>query len=988
LLNRLLKLLGIERNDVIIGNALLCGPITDIDKERPEFRDALVRCRARREEEGDLGDARVILAAGSSAAEGVVGSPIILGGRQPRRGALHFDPYGRSVFPTWHPAALLRAGGDSSKKGKKAGGGLSDAEVETLGFDLERSWQYAYGQRQAFKPQVIVTDRPGTFTGWIAANAVRASRVGIDVETDSVDPTTAGLLSVGLAVQTSKGEVRAISFWWPNADESAKAALRELLLREDLEGVLQNCQFDLSVLERHVVPPRNKVFDTMLAAHAAFPECKLDLGSLAHTYLVVPPWKFLFREWERKNKKQVETKSAEWIRRLSEYNAMDVATTIAIRDPIYKECEKRNVTQIIDLDVRQALVARKMTERGLYVSHERRAELRENFVEHEKKALAKLERMVVEAVMQSLEVGMHVPEIQKLLGEIQKSSNKGLPKPRFKKPAKPKKGRRKKKLALGQPEQLVLAAAATTASMAAVDLVTKVPPGTLPQSSSPPVLEGTIGSPSAPTSHLEAPAGTSLAEAKAIGWQSIDWKAIDWKTVEWRMIDWLRSAPAGASLGAEGTWIYPPPPDKVWKNKAWNPLSTTQLRLAFDICGVQLPANALTKSGQRSLNKQALVQAFDHPLVGATIETRKYRRLLSNYFESEGARLAEDSRIRVGWKVHGTPTGRWSSGAGGGGVGDIGIAVQNWPPIMRKMIVAPLGYLLVGADYSALELRMIALLSGEKVLLDVFNDSTGSRDLHSENAARLYGDTWTACDPTRVVDPIHGGRLDAKQVKAATKKHDKGATAAQIAEDLGWSEQGIVMVLDFAGRRVLIRKFTKTGIYAAVYGAVPPTVQSQLRAQSLKETDPRFARMLREISIKQCQTFVDAVPRFWPRLARWRDEQISIRSKTGVWISPIDGRRRVWPMGRVDPTQCVNTSVQGTSGSLMNQRMLMLMPLLPPDVHLILQVHDSLTFEAPEAIANDVKKLVEDTMTTTLEIGGYKCLFTVEAAVGKSWDVV
>jgi len=436
-------------------------------------------------------------------------------------------------------------------------------------------------------------------------------------------------------------------------------------------------------------------------------------------------------------------------------------------------------------------------------------------------------------------------------------------------------------------------------------------------------------------------------------------------------------------------WVYPPPPDKVWKNKAWNPLSTNQLRLAFDICGVKLPANALTKTGQRSLGKQALVQAFDHPLVGATLESRKYRRLLSNYFESEGAQVAQDSRIRVGWKVHGTPTGRWSSGAGGGGVGDIGTSVQNWPPLMRKMIVAPPGYLLVGADYKALEFRMIALLAGETALLTIFNDVASGRDLHAENAARLYGDTWAACDPTSVADPVHGGRFDAKQVKSAGKLRDKEKlTAVQIAERLGWSEQGIKMVLDFADRRTLIRKFTKTGIYATVYGAIATTVQAQLRAQSLKETDPKFARMLREISIQQCQMFVDAVPRFWPKLARWREEQISIRSKTGIWISPIDGRRRVWPMGRVDPTQCVNTNVQGTSGSLMNRQMLRLMPLLPPDVHLILQVHDSLTFEAPEAIAEDVKKLVEETMTTTLELGGHKCLFSVEAAVGQSWDVV
>lgn len=1056
LFDRLFTLLHIERADVNIGNAILCGPLNEQDKQRPEFHDALARCRARREAEGDLGDARVILAAGGSAAEGLLGASITLGGRQPRRGALHLDAQGRSVFPTWHPAALLRAGGgggdSKSQKGKK-GGGLSDAEVETLGFDLERSWQFAYGQRQAFKPQVMITDKPSTFVGWLHANATRASRVALDVETDSVDPTTAGLLSIGLAVQRSEHDVRAISCWWPAADDAAKAALHNLLRREDLECVLQNCQFDLSVVERHVVAPRNKVFDTMLAAHAAFPECKLDLGSLAHTFLVVPPWKFLFRLWERQNKKQVQDRSPEWIRRLSEYNAWDAATTIAIRDPIYRECEKRSVTQIIDLDVAQALVARKMTERGLYVSHAKRTELRADFSEHERKALAKLGRMVVDGVVKALEAGAHLPDIEKLLALVQKSSNRCLPKPRYKKIKVPKARKRRKALTPEQQDlvaQLTLATVVTS-STAAASAAKMLPSGSVVAVSTAavvpvedpdpfdheflerlyrpgPLLDGTETFECRPAGDPPVWAGTSAVEVPRASSPSILDAAATMGAAcppapiplpallgsaenlpaepDMGDVGVVPAPPSGSGFpsgpapqastsGREpppalaGVWIYPPPPDRVWANKAWNPLSINQLRLAFDICGVSLPPNAVTKSGQRSLSKHVLVQAFDHPLVGATIETRKYRRLLSNYFESEGAQLAQDSRIRVGWKVHGTPTGRWSSGAGGGGVGDIGLAVQNWPPIMRKMIVAPPGYLLVGCDYAALEFRMIALLSGETVLLAIFNDAASGRDLHSENAARLYGDTWIACDPTSVVDPIHGGRLDAKQVKAATKLHDKEKLAAvQIAERLGWSEAGIVQVLDYAGRRVLIRKFTKTGIYAAVYGAIPPTVQSQLRTQSLKESDPRFARMLREISIQQCKTFVDAVPRFWPRLARWRDEQISIRSKSGVWVSPIDGRRRVWPMGRVDPTQCVNTSVQGASGSLMNRQMLRLMPLLPPDVHLILQVHDSLTFEAPAPIAEDVKKLVEDTMTTTLELGGHECLFSVEAAVGPSWDVV
>lgn len=963
LLTTLLTHVGIDRANVRIGNAILCGPISDLDKQNPAFKDVLARCAARREAAGDLGSARTILAAGSMAANGLLGETITLGGRQPRRGALHRDAQGRAVFPTWHPAAILRSGGDNTKGGKKQGGGLSDAEVETLAFDIERSYDFARGAREEFTPEIVTTRDPVIFVNWVRENIydIGVKRVSLDVETDSVDPTKAELLLAGLAVETASGVIRSVSFWWPNADDVSRAILVDLLSREDVEGVYQNCQYDLSVFERKIVAPKNKVFDTLLAMHAAFPEVKLDLGSIAHTFLVVPPWKFLFRQWERAHKADVQAKSDEWIERNSRYNAMDAATTLAIVKPLVRECNTRKVLQIHGIDVQLALIARKMTERGLYISPEIRVQLRDEFLEKEHKALAKLRNLVVDGVLNALTIGRYQKEIEQLLAFVQKSSNKSLPKPRWKKFKAPKKPRVKKRTKALTAEQLALVVVAQVATAVQIAETSDSPSPfdeefiarLTAHADSPLVLDATVSPISGSVAGQPAPAENRPAES--VGDAGMVLVPPDLPDDIPGFSSVAPQALLSDVVAPQGVWIYPPIPDKVWTNKAWNPFSTNQLRLAFDICGVQLPANSLTKSGQRSMSKHALVQVFDHPLVGAVIESRKYRRFLSVYFESKSVMIGEDNRLRVGWKVHGTPTGRWSSGAGGGGVGDIGIAVQNWSELVRKMVVAPEGYLLCGADYNALEFRMIALQSGETALLSIFNDTVTrpKRDLHAENTARLYPKVWMSLDPRFARSP--------EQAK------------------------------EYEDRRKLMRKFVKTGFYAATYGAVPVTVQATLRAQSLKETDSKAARMLREVSLKDCKMFVDAIPRFWPKLARYRDKVIAELSRSGEWRSPLDGRRRVWLMARSERSAFVNTPTQGLSGSLMNQQTLLLMPklaALSEDIHLILQVHDSLTFEVPIPLAEQAKKIVEDTMTTKLRIGEYECLFPVEAAIGKSWDVV
>ncbi len=818
LLNLLLKHIGIDRRQIRIGNVLCCGKITDADRDNyTAFSDALYRCRMRREEEGDLGNAQTVLALGSVAAWGMAARSITLGGRHPRRGAYFQDSRKRYVIPSWHPAAILRGGGigeDGRPNAQPAGaGGLSDAEAETLGFDLEKAWNLSQGRVAPFKPSLTSTGDPREFVRLVEHIRATTKVFSLDVEATDVNPLTCKLTVVGLSYSRNDGVVEAVSLWWPNDDGSAHTALKDLIADPEMTLCAHNSQYDTTVLNRLIGPLRCKIEDTLLVNHAVFPDCKQDLGSVAHTHLVVPAWKADQYEYESKLPAVEKTRwNAERVRHLLAYNGMDVATTEAIRPKLRALAVARKVDHIADLDIRLAMAARRMTEWGVPVSQSVRSEMRTEFAAKVAESEASVERQVIECVESNLATGLRPEATEALLRLIAKRGSK------FKK---------------------------------------KVTPG-------------------------------------------------------------------------------------------WSPGSTDLIRLAFDAGGVELPAGALTDTGKRSVGKQALASVAEHPLVMALTDYRRSAKMLSLYFDSDDFQLDADSRLHVAWKIHGTPTGRWSSGSGADrGSGDFGIALQNWPKAMRRMIVAPPGWVLVGCDYSALELRVIALLAGEAWLIDAFMEK---RDLHSENASRLYAKAWKANDPLTTCDP---------EEQARRKRNRK-----------------------------LLRQLTKTGIYAAMYGAAALTIQSQLRAQSFKESDLEFARVLRGLTVEQCQAFVDAIPKLMPCIARLREQQIRRVVDEGRMMSPFGGRRRVWPLGRGDASQAVNGLVQSGAADIMNARFLKLLDILPSYAKVILQVHDSVTLEVPEQYAEETKKLLVDTMTTTVEYGGYSLRFDVEADVGPSWDKV
>src|SRR5690625_419708 len=130
--------------------------------------------------------------------------------------------------------------------------------------------------------------------------------------------------------------------------------------------------------------------------------------------------------------------------------------------------------------------------------------------------------------------------------------------------------------------------------------------------------------------------------------------------------------------------------------------------------------DAIEKHTQREIKntnaKQTLEPlAEDFPVIADLLEYREITKLLSTYYDAL-PQLINPKTGRIHTRLHqnGAKTGRFSSGGGGS------FNIQNQSGDARKMFVAPEGHYIVNADFAAQEVRIIASLSQEEVLLDAF----------------------------------------------------------------------------------------------------------------------------------------------------------------------------------------------------------------------------------------------------------------------------
>ncbi|ABK90464.1 DNA polymerase I [Francisella tularensis subsp. novicida] len=165
----------------------------------------------------------------------------------------------------------------------------------------------------------------------------------------------------------------------------------------------------------------------------------------------------------------------------------------------------------------------------------------------------------------------------------------------------------------------------------------------------------------------------------------------------------------------------------------FNLSSPVQLReILFEKLG--LPPVKKTAKGQVSTSEEVLVQlAEDYEIAALIMKYRHLSKLKNTYTDKLPKMLDANGRVHTSYNQTGTVTGRLSSSDPN---------LQNIPiksPEGRKIreaFIAENGYCIVAADYSQIELRIMAHLSKDKNLLKAFNQNL---DIHSATAAEVLG---------------------------------------------------------------------------------------------------------------------------------------------------------------------------------------------------------------------------------------------------------
>jgi DNA polymerase I-like protein with 3'-5' exonuclease and polymerase domains len=342
-----------------------------------------------------------------------------------------------------------------------------------------------------------------------------------------------------------------------------------------------------------------------------------------------------------------------------------------------------------------------------------------------------------------------------------------------------------------------------------------------------------------------------------------------------------------------------------------------------------VPAES-TKTGQGSTSKDYLLKMRHEPFVDHLLRWREHDYYLSHYVRSPKLFRDEESRVHPQWKVIGARTGRWSSEPN----------FQNWPKSMRSIVTAPRGRKIVGADYSQLEMRIMASLSGDPELIRRCAEADESDKLNPE------------CDPHAYVASLAFGKTYRDAFAAKDKK-----TCDRL------------------------RNVAKRVVYGLNYGAGAATVLAAIYDGGY-QGPPLSVQLIERVT----QTYFAA----FPGVPKWREAQLAFAQAERKVQSPILGRHRIFPLGEVDATVAWNYPIQSGAADIMGTSLLVLRRELPhadPSAFLIAQVHDAVYVECDEARASEVARVVEESLSVDLALvpGAPTMPYVASASVADNW---
>ena len=242
---------------------------------------------------------------------------------------------------------------------------------------------------------------------------------------------------------------------------------------------------------------------------------------------------------------------------------------------------------------------------------------------------------------------------------------------------------------------------------------------------------------------------------------------------------------------------------------------------------LNLPPSKKTQKGY-STNAEVLEKLKDkHPIIPAIMDYRMLTKLKSTYADGLLKEIGEDGRVHTTFQNLVTATGRLSSTEPN---------LQNIPvrtdlgAEIRKMFVPEPGCVLVDADYSQIELRVLAHIADDKAMQKAFCDRV---DIHTATAAQVFG------VPVEEVTP-----LQRRHAKAVNFGIVYGISEFSLAEDIGVSRYEAREYIDnyltnYSGVRAYMKQVVadarETGFTQTLYGRrryVPELKSSNFNVRS------------------------------------------------------------------------------------------------------------------------------------------------------------
>ena len=322
-----------------------------------------------------------------------------------------------------------------------------------------------------------------------------------------------------------------------------------------------------------------------------------------------------------------------------------------------------------------------------------------------------------------------------------------------------------------------------------------------------------------------------------------------------------------------------------------------------------------SKTGQYSTSEEVLLALKEkHEIVGLILEYRELKKLISTYISALPEYIAADGKIHTTYNQTVTATGRLSSSNPN---------LQNLPirtergKLIREAVIPDEGCLFLSADYSQIELRLLAHMSRDEHLLQAFRSG---QDIHAATAARIFH------------EPIEN----------VTKEQ---------------------------------RRKAKTANFGIIYGISAFGLSQQLDC-------PRA----------EAKQLIDDYFRAFPGVISYIEHQKEIARQKG-YAETLFGRKRYLPdilsnnatVRSFAERNAVNAPIQGTAADIIKIAMVAIHRRLKEDnlkAQMIMQVHDELNFNVPEAEVDKVRRIVVTEMQNAVHLS---IPLIADCGVGKNW---